>query len=86
MKQYICIAWGHNKVSTYTLSRVQENESLKDFQQRTNYIFPLEEVLAEKFDAVWITSPIYSTGTCYCETELNKIKVLLERYFLASLS
>ena len=43
MKQYIWIAWGHNKVSTYSLSRVQENESLKDFQQRTNYMFPLEE-------------------------------------------
>ena len=43
MKQYICIAWGHNKVSTYLLSRVQENESLKDFQKRTRQIFPLEE-------------------------------------------
>ena len=43
MKQYICIAWGHNKVSTYSLSRVQENESLKDFQKRTSEIYPLEE-------------------------------------------
>lgn len=42
------------------------------------YIFPLDEILTERFDAIWITSPIYSTGTCYSEKEINKIKRLLE--------
>lgn len=54
------------------------HKSLSVKRINQEYIFPLEEVLAEKFDAVWITSPIYSTGTCYSETEINKIKVLLE--------
>lgn len=43
MKKYICIAWAYNKVSTFSMSRVRENESLKYFQKRTSEIYPLEE-------------------------------------------
>ena len=43
MTQYICKAWAYNKVSTFSMSRVRENESLKDFQKRTSNMFPLEE-------------------------------------------
>ena len=43
MKQYICKAWAYDKVSTFSMSRVRENESLKDFQKRTSEIYPLEE-------------------------------------------
>ena len=39
MKQYICIAWKSNKTD-YARSRVQENESLKDFKERMSYVFP----------------------------------------------
>lgn len=53
-------------------------KSLTVKRSKQKYIFPFEEILAEKFDAIWITSPIYSTGTCYNETELSKIKLLLE--------
>ena len=42
MKQYICIAWKSNR-EDYTFSRVRENESLKDFKKRMNYIFPSSE-------------------------------------------
>lgn len=43
MKKYICIAWAYDKASCFSLSRVRENESLKDFQKRTSEIYPLEE-------------------------------------------
>ena len=43
MKKYICIAWAYDKVSTFSMSRVRENESLKDFQKRTSEIYPLEK-------------------------------------------
>ena len=43
MKKYICIAWAYNKVSTFSMSRVRENKSLKDFQKRISEIYPLEE-------------------------------------------
>lgn len=53
-------------------------KSLSVKRDKLKYIFPFDEILTEKFDAIWITSPIYSTGTCYDETELSKIKLLLE--------
>lgn len=53
-------------------------KSLAVKRKNLKYIFPLEEILTEKFDAIWITSPIYSTGTCYNETEISKIKLLVE--------
>ena len=42
MKQYICVAWKSNK-EDHAFSRVQENESLENFKERMNYVFPLEE-------------------------------------------
>lgn len=42
------------------------------------YIIPLEEILNENLDALWITSPIYSTGTPYSEESLEKIEKLLK--------
>ena len=42
------------------------------------YRIPLDEIQNKCLDAIWITSPIYSTGTCYSATELMKIDSLLK--------
>ncbi len=42
------------------------------------YIIPLEEILNENLDALWITSPIYSTGTPYDKENIEKIEKLLK--------
>lgn len=41
------------------------------------YILPLDKILAGNFDAVWITSPIYSTGVYFAESEITKIEYLI---------
>lgn len=42
MKQYICRAWRVSDESC-ALSRVQENETLENFQKRMDCIFPFSE-------------------------------------------
>ncbi|MCH5337406.1 MAG: hypothetical protein J1E03_01365 [Acetatifactor sp.] len=42
-------------------------------------LFPYEEVTRENYDAIWITSPIYSTGLYYSQTQINYLKELVEK-------
>ena len=55
---------------TYTSIYIKRNNG--------TYIIPLDEIQNKCLDAIWITSPIYSTGTCYSEKELMKIESLLK--------
>lgn len=43
------------------------------------YILPLEQILSEDCDAVWITSPVFSTGVYLDTSEISKIRTILER-------
>lgn len=54
-------------------------DSIPFYTARKNqaYIIPIEEILIENLDALWITSPIYSTGTPYSKENLEKIEELL---------
>ena len=43
MKQYICVAECDERDNTCCFSRVWDNETLEEFQDRTNQIFPISE-------------------------------------------
>ena len=43
MKEYICVASKYGCDNTCLFSRVQEGETLKDFQKRMDYVFPFSE-------------------------------------------
>lgn len=43
------------------------------------YIIPQVEILDAKLDALWITSPIYSTGTSYSLENIKIIETLLKK-------
>lgn len=42
-------------------------------------LFPYEAVIREKYDAIWITSPIFSTGLYYSQSQINYIKKLIQK-------
>jgi len=50
--------------------------------EERQYKIPIESVLEQNFDAVWITSPVYSTGYYYKNEEILKIRKLLDRGIL----
>lgn len=43
-----------------------------------NYTIPFNTLVNNQYDAVWITSPIYSSGCYFNDIEIQKIKQLLE--------
>ncbi len=43
-----------------------------------NYTIPFNTLVENQYDAVWITSPIYSSGCYFNDIEIQKIKQLLE--------
>lgn len=47
-------------------------------RKEESYVIPLKEIVNENLDALWITSPIYSTGTTYEDKNLEKIEELLK--------
>lgn len=42
------------------------------------YVLPFEQILSEGYDAVWITSPVYSTGVYLDTSEISKIRLILD--------
>lgn len=46
------------------------------------YSIPLEYILRNNFDSVWITSPIYSTSKVFDEVQVSHIKQLIDRHIL----
>lgn len=54
-----------------------ENESL--LLQNGVYRIPLEKIMRAKYDAVWITSPIFCTSTYYSQQEIDKLQLLLDK-------
>ena len=54
-------------------------ETLYVKREKQEYVLPMNEILSKNLDVIWITSPIYSTGSCYGQKELEKIKILLEK-------
>lgn len=47
-------------------------------RSNNSYSFPLETILRNKYDVVWITSPIYSTGVYWNDSEISKLQVLID--------
>lgn len=47
-------------------------------RQDGDYILPLEKILTQNFDAVWLTSPVYSTGVYFSDKEFTKIQFLID--------
>lgn len=43
------------------------------------YVFPIDTILQGNYDAVWITSPIYSTGVYLAQNEIEKLRHLIRR-------
>lgn len=46
--------------------------------KQQKYYIPFEKISAENLDALWITSPIYSTGVLYDNENINKIEEFLK--------
>lgn len=46
------------------------------------YILPIEKIIANDFDAIWLTSPIYSTGILYEKSQIEVISQLMKRQIL----
>ncbi|MFR8259921.1 MAG: aminotransferase class I/II-fold pyridoxal phosphate-dependent enzyme [Frisingicoccus sp.] len=46
------------------------------------YHIPVEYILKNHFNAVWLTSPIYSTGKVYDETQVHAIQELINHQIL----
>lgn len=42
------------------------------------YIIPIEEILNNDYDAVWLTSPVYSTGIVFSPLQICNIKRIVE--------
>lgn len=49
---------------------------------QNEYTIPLREILQANISAIWITSPIYSTGNYYSEKAIRQIEYLLENNIL----
>lgn len=46
------------------------------------FIIPINYILEEKFDVIWLTSPAYSTGISYEEAQIRNIKKLISNNIL----
>ena len=46
-------------------------------RKQQKYIIPIEDILSKKLDALWITSPIYSTGVPYTNNNIDIIEKIL---------
>lgn len=46
------------------------------------YYIPVEYILKNHFDTVWLTSPVYSTGKVYDETQIHAIQELINHRIL----
>lgn len=42
------------------------------------YLPDITNIVNKNFDALWITSPVYSTGSLYANSEIDKLKKILE--------
>ena len=42
------------------------------------FIIPLEDILSNNYDVIWITSPVFCTGTYFDETEITKLQLILD--------
>lgn len=47
-------------------------------RKQQKYIIPFADILREKLDALWITSPIYSTGVHYDRDNIDLIEKILQ--------
>lgn len=47
-----------------------------------HYTIPYEHIVGNEFDAVWITSPIYSTGMEYDSSQISLIEQLIKKKIL----
>ena len=47
-------------------------------RKQQKYIIPIEDILSKNLDALWITSPIYSTGVPYDRNNINIIEKILQ--------
>lgn len=47
-------------------------------RRKGKYSLPLNHILSENYDAVWITSPIFSTGVYLDTDEIDKIRTMLD--------
>ena len=48
-------------------------------RENQRYSFPLDKIVARHYDAVWITSPIYSAGVYLDPVEIAKIQTLINQ-------
>lgn len=46
------------------------------------YIIPVEEILKSDYDAVWLTSPIYSTSVVFSSLQISNIKRIVDSEIL----
>lgn len=46
------------------------------------FVIPIEYILEKNFDAIWLTSPAYSTGISYDDTQINNIKKIISKNIL----
>ena len=51
-------------------------------RKKDGYKIPLKEILQNNIDIIWITSPIYSTGTSYSPDTITQIEYLLKKNIL----
>lgn len=63
-----------------TLNFQYERKSL--LYKDGKYTIPEEYILKNKFDAIWITSPIYSSGILFDDTQINIIKKIIDSRIL----
>lgn len=48
------------------------------FFSNNEYAIPIEEILNNHYDAVWLTSPVYSSGVVFSSSQISKIKDLID--------
>ena len=46
------------------------------------YLIPIEYILEDKFDVIWLTSPAYSTGISYDDAQISNIKKIISNNVL----
>lgn len=42
------------------------------------YVIPIEDIFNNNYDAVWLTSPVYSAGVVFSSSQISKIKSLID--------
>lgn len=43
-----------------------------------NYLIPIDEILNSDYDAVWITSPVYSSGVVFSPSQISDLKKIID--------